>query len=250
MEKVYFIYVTENLINGKLYIGQHTCAYNRQFSDGYLGSGTILKGAIKKYGKENFRRIIIDYADSPEELNKLEEKYVDEEIMNSNEFYNLKTGGNHAICSNETRKKLSVAGMGKPHPWNVGKNKSEEIRKKISNSNKGKHRSEETKRKISEALKGHEGLKGEKNPWYGKHLPEEARQKMREAKKNFIPWNKGKTNVLSEEQKREISERNKRLYKGENNPMYGKHWKFWNNGEITIRSEECPEGFIPGRLKG
>ena len=47
-EKVHFIYVTENLINGKLYIGQHTCNYDKQFTDGYLGNGRALKNAVKK----------------------------------------------------------------------------------------------------------------------------------------------------------------------------------------------------------
>ena len=45
------IYETTNLINGKTYIGQHE--YKKLY-DGYLGSGKILKQAIKKYGKENF----------------------------------------------------------------------------------------------------------------------------------------------------------------------------------------------------
>ena len=27
----------------------------------------------------------------------------------------------------------------------------------------------------------------------------------------------------------------------------GKHW--YNNGEINIRAKECPDGFIPGRIK-
>ena len=27
----------------------------------------------------------------------------------------------------------------------------------------------------------------------------------------------------------------------------GKHW--YNNGKITIMAKECPEGFVPGRLR-
>lgn len=41
-----FIYITTNLINGKKYIGQ-----KKGYNDTYLGSGKILKLAIKKYGR-------------------------------------------------------------------------------------------------------------------------------------------------------------------------------------------------------
>ena len=43
------IYKTINLINGKIYIGQDT-----KNDPNYLGSGKIIKEAIKKYGKKNF----------------------------------------------------------------------------------------------------------------------------------------------------------------------------------------------------
>jgi hypothetical protein len=48
------IYCTTNKINGKKYIGSHN---KRKLN--YLGSGTDLKQAIKKYGKENFTRQIL-----------------------------------------------------------------------------------------------------------------------------------------------------------------------------------------------
>lgn len=66
-----FIYITTNLINGKKYIGQ-----KKGYNDTYLGSGKILKLAIKKYGRENFKREILDYANSKEELNIKEDYYI------------------------------------------------------------------------------------------------------------------------------------------------------------------------------
>ena len=64
----------------------------------------------------------------------------------------------------------------------------------------------------------------------------------------------------SEETRKKMSESNK----GENNPMFGKHHsaetrkkmseahkgKHWyNNGVTSIKTETCPEGFVPGRIK-
>jgi len=48
------IYKTTNLINNKIYVGKHNTSAN----DGYLGSGKLIKQAVKKYGKENIKRIV------------------------------------------------------------------------------------------------------------------------------------------------------------------------------------------------
>lgn len=54
---------------------------------------------------------------------------------------------------------------------------SAEHRQKRSEAQKGKTRSDETKRKISESLKG------ENHPFYGKHFSDETKRKMSDAKK-------------------------------------------------------------------
>ena len=78
--------------------------------------------------------------------------------------------------------------------------------------NKGKRHSKETKNKISEAMKG-------------KPRSAETRKKLSEAMKN-----------MSEETRKKLSEAHK-----------GCHW--YNNSKINIRAKECPEGFVPGRVK-
>jgi hypothetical protein len=46
-KKFHFIYKTTNLLNNKFYIGMHSTS---NLKDGYLGSGTHLRYAIRKYG--------------------------------------------------------------------------------------------------------------------------------------------------------------------------------------------------------
>ena len=59
----YTVYKTTNLINNKIYIGQHI---TNNLDDGYLGSGKNLKHDIKKYGKENFTISVIEECDDSE----------------------------------------------------------------------------------------------------------------------------------------------------------------------------------------
>ena len=86
------------------YIGAHSTL---SIDDGYLGSGTRLKRAIKHYGKDNFKRDIISFYDSREELMDAEANIVDEGFLKSDDVYNLSTGGGGAYSSN-SRKSLSM----------------------------------------------------------------------------------------------------------------------------------------------
>ncbi len=84
-----FIYETTNLINGRKYIGLCT-----RDDDNYIGSGKLLKRAVKKYGKENFERKTLATADSFDELLQLEEYYIKKfNAVDSEEYYNLVEGG-------------------------------------------------------------------------------------------------------------------------------------------------------------
>ena len=85
-----YIYITVNLINGKKYIGQH----KGTFDSNYLGSGKLIRRAIKKYGKDNFVVSILEYAPTKEKLNELEIDYIDKLKKNGVENYNLAKGGN------------------------------------------------------------------------------------------------------------------------------------------------------------
>ena len=61
----YLIYRTTNLLNGKYYVGAHRTTKK---NDDYLGSGVALKRAIKKYGRENFSKEIVEECET-EDIN-------------------------------------------------------------------------------------------------------------------------------------------------------------------------------------
>ncbi|WP_053434701.1 GIY-YIG nuclease family protein [Sporosarcina globispora] len=89
-----FIYITTNMINNKKYIGQKKIDNGSRWKS-YLGSGHHLNNAIKKYGKENFRRRIIDLSSSEVELNEKEEYWISfYDAVNNEDFYNMIEGGN------------------------------------------------------------------------------------------------------------------------------------------------------------
>jgi hypothetical protein len=103
-----------------------------------------------------------------------------------------------------------------------GTHRSEETKRKISESAIGRHHSEEAKKKISEAELG------EKNHNFGKHLSEETKKKLSEANKGKHHSEETKKKIsearigkpFSEEHKQKISEANK----GEKNPKAKLSW--------------------------
>jgi group I intron endonuclease len=115
------IYQITNLINNKKYIGRD--AFN---NPNYFGGGKAIKAAIKKHGKENFKKEILEYCDSKEKLLEREEYWL--------KFYNVENDPNfyNMTLSSEGWQK------GKPRPERQGKKHSKETRDKISQNGKGK----------------------------------------------------------------------------------------------------------------
>lgn len=146
------IYKITNLTNGKLYIGQTITTIEKRFKRHcykYSENSkykTAIHLAIKKYGKENFKIEKIDDASTIDELNEKESFW----ILKLNTLcpigYNMNTGGDRYLMSEETKKKI-----GRAH---LGKKVSEETKRKSSESHKGFKVSDETKLKLSLALKG------------------------------------------------------------------------------------------------
>lgn len=163
---MYYIYKTTNLVNGKTYIGQHEST--DIMNDKYFGSGKLLKKAIKKYKKENFKNEIIEVVESRFQANVMEKIWITKEKSLGKAEYNIADGGQGGGHPQtiETKRKISESNKGKP--------KSEEAKRKMSEAAKGKTKSEEHKKKISEAAKG------ENNPMYGKYHSKETKKKIGE----------------------------------------------------------------------
>lgn len=88
-----FIYITTNHVNGKKYIGQKNYDTYGHWKN-YLGSGIVLKSAIKKYGASSFSKEIIEECKTVEELNEREKYWIEYyNAVKSDEFYNLALGG-------------------------------------------------------------------------------------------------------------------------------------------------------------
>lgn len=86
----YLIYKITNLINNKIYIGKHKTMYK---DDDYMGSGNLIKMAIKKYGIENFKKDILYELQTEFEMNEKEIEIVNEEFVRLHSNYNLMPGG-------------------------------------------------------------------------------------------------------------------------------------------------------------
>jgi hypothetical protein len=81
------IYKITNKINGKWYIGKHSGT-----DSNYFGSGKLLMQAVKKYGKENFERVILEEVDS--DINSREQFWISStNAVNDPMSYNLASGG-------------------------------------------------------------------------------------------------------------------------------------------------------------
>lgn len=219
-----YIYETINLINGKKYIGQHK---SNRFDENYYGSGKLIKQALLKEGKENFKVIILEKCNNQKELNEKEVYYISKfNAINSNNYYNIGAGGsswnNSFNCrpKEERSKIISEA--------NHRRFQDPIERYKNGNAMRGKHHTEEARKKMSLSRSG-------KNHWmYGKHPSKESIEKNRLAhlgkkltnlhKRKISQSLKGKTKgkKLTDEQKKLISERTKEAMK----KYYNKHPEF------------------------
>jgi hypothetical protein len=222
-----YIYLTRNLINNKIYIG--LSAKRKEDNPNYFGSGSLIRAAISKYGKDNFIKEILE--DNVETLELLQEKeiyWIKYYRSTSRDVgYNIAVGGtggdtlsNHPDLEN-IKKRLSQ---------NIKKSFTPEVREKMSNASKLVWSCPKLRAEQSARHKGHapypnqvKAAKARK----GTHLSEEHKQKLSIAK-------------TGTSFSKEIN-----LTKGR------KGYKVYHNPELGIstRSNVHPgEGWVPGQL--
>ena len=159
----YLLYETRNKINGKIYVG---CHETKDINDGYLGSGTRIRYAIEKYGRENFERTILMSFNNAKDMYAAEAEVVNEKFVAKDTTYNLKEGGRggwkdaQKLPDYMDRVKAGIARYYENNPGHSGfKNKTHD---------------NETRKRISESQLG------EKNHFYGKKHTKHTKQKMAE----------------------------------------------------------------------
>ncbi len=193
------IYTITNLINGKIYIGYTINFYNRWAShkstlilNNHVNK--YLQRTFNKYGINNFKFEILEECDL--EYLASQENYWVQMLCT----YNPKYGYNSKSTHPNNKPSPSITTIEKIRLGNLGKKRSDEVKKKISLSSKGRRlgipHTQETKSKISKSRKGR--CSGKDNYFYGKTHNNEVKKKMSEAKQ-------GK-------------------YIGKNNPNFGNIW--------------------------
>ena len=110
---LFIVYQTTNKQNGKIYVGSHRTL---DLDDGYLGSGKVLKRAVKKYGVDQFERTILAEFKTADEMFSYEAQVVDEAFVSRTDTYNLKVGGDGGfdfINNNRLGTPVSVLNKGR-----------------------------------------------------------------------------------------------------------------------------------------
>ncbi len=205
---VFYIYKTTCTITGRWYIGMHATA---NINDDYLGSGKRLRYSIRKYGKENHVREILEYLPSKEKMIEREKEMITANILCDDQCMNLMSGGTGGFISVEQQR----------------------------------HRSTSANQKLQEKLKDPQFHAN----WKTKMIAglKEAYADGRKAKN----WgDKRKNTNCSEEHKRKIGLANSIKQKGELNSQYGTIWIKRNQEVKKIKKELLADYLSVGWERG
>lgn len=194
------VYAILNTQNMKVYVGSAVNFYKRyHLHVSNLKSGkpcnSKLKRAAQKYGIENFSFTLLQLCDK-QEIADCETGWI-KKLNSTVAGYNICIEGKSRIgvkTSEETKRKLSIAHKGVPHPWQRGKPLSEETKAKLRLKRKGCPskfrgvlRPKDVGEKISQALMGrkHSPQRRQRNSECrkGSKMTQETKDKMSAAHK-------------------------------------------------------------------
>lgn len=200
-----------------MYIG---CHKTLNPEDDYIGSGTILKRAIKKYGIENFKKEVLFVFDTPEEMFVKEMEIVDKLFIESENTYNLLIGGRGGFgYINSTGKNL-YDGIGDGTHGKQNLLNGYQLKKMLTKQK----RWDDWKNKVSLSVKKIFSEKG--HPWLGRKHKESSKKKI--GKKLSV------------------------VQRGKNNSQYGTCWIYLDKEKINkrIKKEELKNYLETGWYKG
>ena len=192
MKSYNYVYITTNLVNGKQYVGSHG---SNVLNDRYLGSGILLYHAIKKYGKDNFEKTVLETHTDLKKARFREEFFISKYNTITPNGYNINpTAGSCLGCK-----------------------RSDETKKRISSSKKGHIVSDETKHKISKTMKIKQN--GVSNSFFGKHHTDVTKKKISESNKGKqCGENNPMKNSINVEKMKEAMMSVSYKWSGDNNP--------------------------------
>lgn len=169
-----WIYLIENLVNNKKYVGFTSYTPEMRFNAHLKGSSSpLLNKAIKKYGASSFQMTPLYYGfDDHHTLFTMEEVFIRENNSHYKDGYgyNMSYGGTSnnrgKVYPKEVRERMSLSRLGKKRPSSglniskalTGRSITKEWRTKISTTLSGRTLPEETRQK----MKGKRGV--HKNP--------------------------------------------------------------------------------------
>lgn len=225
--RYFYIYMTIHPETKEFYIGRRTSSLSPEKDINYRGSSKTWYRKLSKHTIENVlvKEILQEY-ESSEDLNIGEIEWITKHINNElckNAYIPGKGFHNIEKSSEETKKKLSI----------IAKNRSDETKRKISETKKGKILTEEHKKKVSESLKGRE-------------FTEEHKENLSKS---------GKGRIFTEEHKKKLKEREfnddwKKKLSDSAKKRIGYIWI--NNGIVRtrIKSEELEKYLESGWKRG
>lgn len=256
----YVIYKTTNLINGKFYLGKSSIG---NINRGYMGSGSRIKAAIKKYGKENFKVEILHTCKTEQEAYDLERKIITEACCSDPNCYNIQEGGLGGTAGMAVLHKGSVNIKAFPEDveklqlegWKIGF--SSERNLNVSKSVKGKPKSVEHIKTIQQTIHSklpelkriHEG-RGKGDVFLEKdghviRVPGVDKQLWED--RGYVPWRRPYS--------KETREKMSKSHKGKPGTMKGRHHseetrkKLSEAGKGRVHSEEWKQK-VSAALKG
>lgn len=184
MNKQFVIYIYTSP-SGASYIGQ-TCDMKRRARYHQLTNGcTAFAAAIAKYGLENFEHKLLEINLTLEEANEKEIFWIAELNTLSPNGYNLVSGGGgRGIPTEETRRRMSESSKG--HHRGAGRTMSEQARKNISIASMGKPPTTLGLVLTAEAKAKQSAAKMGNTHCVGRIMSEETRKKISDA--NIAAW--------------------------------------------------------------